>query len=209
MLLIDARDGGAAIFSVPAAARSGNPAPMHITSGSNASFSRDGKSIYYVAGANAAFTRKGKSTYYEGGGALFQARPDGSGAEMLAPPPASGPEESADGKSVYFRRGGYIWRVPSSGGNAEEAIDPEHNLFGSCFAAVPGGRYYLEFDRSFRAVDLVFYRFSTSKSSEVLRITGAGGSSGAGFTISPDGNTVVYPKIDLSQTNLVLIENFR
>jgi len=40
-------------------------------------------------------------------------------------------------------------------------------------------------------------------------MTDAEGSSGAGFTISPDGNTVLYPKIDRSQTNLVLIENFR
>jgi Tol biopolymer transport system component len=208
-LLIDERNGGAAIYAVAASARRGNPAPVHVTSGANASFSRDGKWIYYVAGANAAFTRDRQSTYYDGGGALFSARPDGSGVELVTGPPASGPEESADGKFVYFRRGRTIWRVPFAGGNAEEVVEPEHSLFGSSFAAVPDGLYYLEFDRSSRAVDLAFYRFSTSKSSEVLRMTDAGGSSGAGFTISPDGKTVLYPKIDRSQTNLVLIENFR
>jgi hypothetical protein len=67
----------------------------------------------------------------------------------------------------------------------------------------------LEFNRGSRAVDLAFYRYSTSKSSEVLGMKGAEGSFGAGFTISPDGKTVLYPKIDRSQTNLVVIENFR
>ncbi|MGA2144718.1 MAG: hypothetical protein ABSH49_07130 [Bryobacteraceae bacterium] len=208
-LLINALNGGAAIDAVAASARAGNPAPVHVASGFNPSFSRDGKSIYYIAGNTAAYTRKGKSALYVMGGALYKARPDGSEATLLAPPPASASEESADGKFVYFRRGRTVWRVPSAGGRAEEAIDPEHNLFGSSFAAVPGGLYYLEFDRSSRAVDLAFYRFSTSKTSEVLRMTDAEGSSGAGFTISPDGNTVLYPKIDRSQTNLVLIENFR
>jgi Tol biopolymer transport system component len=190
-LLIAERDGGASIFLVPASARRGNPAPAHITGGANPTFSRDGKSIFYEAGRM-----------------IYRAAPDGSRARSLTGPPASAPEPSADGKFVYFRRGRAIWRVPSAGGNAEEAIDPEHILFGSSFAAVPGGIYYLEFNRSFRAVDLAFYRYSTSKSSEVLRMTGAQGSFGSGFTISPDGKTVLYPKIDRSQTNLVVIENW-
>jgi Tol biopolymer transport system component len=191
-LLVDERDGGAAIYAVAATARRGNPPPAHLTSGSNASFSHDGK-----------------STYYEVGGTIFKAHLDGSGARALALPPASAAEESADGQFVYFRRGRTIWRVPSAGGNAEEAIEPERFLFGSSFAAVPGGLYYLEFNRGSRAVDLAFYRYSTSKSSEVLGMKGAEGSFGAGFTISPDGKTVLYPKIDRSQTNLVVIENFR
>ena len=209
MLLINAINGGPAIDAVPASARVGNPAPVHVASGFNPAYSRDGKSIYYVAGKSAAYTRKGKSALYVMGGALYKARPDGSEAKVLVQPPASSPEESADGRSVYFRRGRTIWRVSSDGGKAEEAIEPEHNLLGASYAAVPGGIYYLEFDRPARAVDLAFYRFSSSKTSEVLRMTDAEGSSGAGFTISPDGNTILYPKIDRSQTNLVLIENFR
>ncbi len=190
-LAIGERDGGGAIFSVPASARGGKPAPVHITGGANASFSRDGKSIYYDVGPM-----------------IYSAAPDGSRARSLTGPPAIRPEQSADGQFIYFQRGRSIWRVPSAGGKEEEVIEPEHILIGSPLAAVPGGLYYLQFDRSARAVDLAFYRFSTSKSGEVLRLKGAGGSIG-GFTISPDGKTVLYAKTDRSRTNLVVIENFR
>jgi Tol biopolymer transport system component len=191
-LAIGEMNGGRAIFTVAASARNGYPAPLRLASGSNASFSHDGKSIYY-----------------EAGGTIFKARTDGSGAKVLAGAPANGPEESADGQSVFFRRGRSIWRVPSAGGNAEEAIEPEHFLFGAVFAAVPGGLYYLEFNRNFREVDLAFYRYSDSKARKVLRTSGTDGSFGEGFTVSTDAKTVLYAKVDRGQTNLALVESFR
>ncbi|MGA2115644.1 MAG: hypothetical protein ABSH56_12960 [Bryobacteraceae bacterium] len=190
-LLLAERDGGAAIFSVPASARSGKPAAVRVASGANASFSRDGKSIYYDAGPM-----------------IYSAAPDGSRARSLTGPPAIRPEQSADGQFICFQRGRSIWRVPSPGGKEEEVFESEHVLIASPLAAASGGLYYLEFDRSARAADLAFYRYSTSKSSEVLRWKGTGGSF-SGYTISPDGKTLLYSKTDRSRTNLVVIENFR
>ncbi len=54
---------------------------------------------------------------------------------------------------------------------------------------------------------MTFYDFATAKSRPVLRVKN--GDFGDGFSISPDGKSVLFAKTDRSQTNLVLIENFR
>jgi Tol biopolymer transport system component len=191
-LLFEARgQRGVEIYTVPSA---GGKVTRVVADAGEASWSRDGKSIYYSAGAR-----------------IWRASPDGSNPQELTRRFGSGaPEESADGKWVYYRSRGSIWRVPvegGAGGKEEEAIVPEHNLFWTPMQAVKGGLYYNEFDRGQRAIIVTYYDFAAGKSRPVLRIKN--GDFNEGFSISPDGKWVLYAKTDRSQTNLVLVESFR
>jgi Tol biopolymer transport system component len=193
-LIFDASsDHGREVFTVPAAP-GGKPVRV-LLNASNASFSRDGKSIYF-----------------QSRGQIWKATPTGGNPQALAPQNGAGqPVESADGKYVYFRSRRGIWRVPTApGGEEEEAFVPEHDMWGPAnMQPAKKGVYYTEFERSARATVVSFYDFSSKKSSIVFRMKNAEWGSGAGFSVSPDGKYILYARVDQSQTNLMLVENYR
>ena len=179
---------GSQIYTVPSA---GGRVTRVLTDGSNAAWSRDGKTIFYCTG-----------------GQIWHASLDGSNTQPLTRRLGSfNPTPSEDGKWVFFWSRGTIWRVPPQGGKEEEFVVPEHNLMVAPMQATKTGLYYSEFERGQRAMVLAFYDFAAAKSRPVLRVRDA--DFNGGFSVAPDGKWVLYPKTDRRQTNLAMLENFR
>jgi Tol biopolymer transport system component len=193
LLLFEARtDRGAEVYTMPAAG--GRPdKPHRVLLGSGASWSHDGKSIYYRLR-----------------GQIWKADANGGNPRQLANTMGSGAaEESVDGKYLYYRNRRAICRIPAEGGAEEQVFIPEHDLLWVVIQPTKKGVYYLEFARGARAMQVSFYDFATRGNAVAFRMKDTDFFQEMSFSISPDGKYILYPRVDQSQTNLMLVENFR
>jgi Tol biopolymer transport system component len=161
---------------------------------------------------NATFSRDGKWIYFQSRGQIWKATPGGGNPQALAPQDgAEQPVESADGKYLYFRSHRGIRRIPTAGGDDEEAFVPDHVLWWGPASMQPTrkGVYYTEFEQSASSLVVSFYDYSTKKSSIVFRLRNTGWRSSGSYSVSPDGKSILYARVDPIQTNLMLVENFK
>jgi len=190
-------------------------------------FSDHGPEVYLISAAatskpqrvllnanNASISHDGKRIYFQSRGQLWKSTIQGANPEPIVRDGRAGlPIESADGKYVYFRQNHSFRRVSVDGGETEESIVPDHDLLGgTTIQTSKKGVYYAEFERSARSMVVSFYDFATKKNSVVYRMKSAKGFdfwSTAAFSVSPDGKYILYSRVDQSQTNLMLVENFR
>jgi Tol biopolymer transport system component/serine/threonine protein kinase len=160
------------------------------------SWSRDGRWIYF--GSN----RSGDWQVWKApaqGGAALQVTHKG-GREAF---------ESFDGKFVYYTKLGVagIWKVPVEGGEETQVLNRGMQ---SLWALTEQGIYFGEMSSPALPV-LKFYRFVTHQvetfkefSKETIFDWGS-----TAFSVSPDGQWIIYTQWDQSSSDLMLMENYR
>ena len=118
------------------------------------------------------------------------------------------PQESPDGAFVYFARspfGGDIWRCPVSGGEENPFLKvPE----GFWWEVGKRGLYYLDTEAEPGPV-IALFNPVTREVTGVADLVGASTTRHAGLSVSPDGRSIFYTRVDTAEMDLMLIENFR
>jgi dipeptidyl aminopeptidase/acylaminoacyl peptidase len=174
-----------------------------------------------VNGGGGSWSHDGKSIYYQSHGQIWKAAADGADAKAITTQGGGQPAESNDGKFVYYGNRQEIWRAPSGGGTEEESIQADRGFIMGGPKITAKGAYYVEWTRgSMRGrgrggvmtpfnttgITVCLYDFDTRKSTPVFETEVMDFS---GVAISADGKYVIYPRVDASETNLMLVEGFK
>ncbi len=164
-------------------------------------WSRDGRFIYFTS------DRSGENQIWkvpaEGGTPVQVTRHGGVNAS-----------ESTDGKTLYYAKGinaRGIWKMPVDGGEEVPILDsPGPRQWG--YIHVTGSGIYVV-DRVSDAKKpryaIFLYSFATRHTTRVALLEKQPGAGYRGLSLSPDGRSVLYPQVDSSGTDLMLIRNFR
>jgi Tol biopolymer transport system component len=114
--------------------------------------------------------------------------------------------ESLDGKSVYYTKGyddRHIWKVSTQGGEEVEVLGP---ILWRDFDVAKNGIYFIATPDWGRTNAIRFFSFASGEVTSVASIE----SPWANYiSVSPDGRWILYPKLDLQGSDLMLVENFR
>lgn len=179
------------------AAGGGTPRQLGSEEGHNPSWSRDGRWIYFYA------RRAGTIQTWKipaQGGKEIQLTKHGGGAGI----------ESMDGKCFYYHMAGApeLWKVPVEGGE-EALVTRETPNFMNYWALGNQGLYFLEPRVAEHQAILKLFRFETGRSSPVALLDEPFPYSLSRLSLPADGRWLLYDQVDRSESDIMLIENFR
>jgi Tol biopolymer transport system component len=164
------------------------------------SWSQDGQWVYFAS------TRTGRHEVWKipvVGGPSVQVTKHGGNR----------PVESPDGKYVFYEKGPAaagkefaVWKTPVNGG--EETLVADHG--GSRWTLFPDGVYLYEREQRGELADrwfLKFYEFAGARKHVLAQLEMP--LIGQRPAVSPDRRTILYTQVDLSDADLMLVEDFR
>lgn len=177
----------------------GVPRKLNITNihGNNLpSWSRDGKWIYFVNGEDAHKPSVWKVSY------------DGGEAVQIVASPATYPIEATDASYLHFLRNPVLWRSHLDGSGQEEVPGmPPLKRLGDKWVAHSSGIYFLTNEQNKAALE--FFDASTKKTRRITELEGIPPGWMGQMSVSSDGTWLVYPQVEASSSNLMMIENWQ
>jgi Tol biopolymer transport system component len=190
------------VFVVSAAGGKAHNLTAHPASDSFPSFSRDGRWIYFTSNRSGEFR-------------IWKVPPSGGDAVPVTTTLGYAPQESPDGAHLYYVESiatpSALWRIPVAGGAPVKVLD---DVLLSNFAVLERGIYYIDqpsrggiltIDVPAGETRLRYFDFANAQSVTVARNLGA---LDVPLTVSADGRTILYPRVESSVDDLMLVENF-
>jgi Tol biopolymer transport system component len=156
-------------------------------------FSYDGRWIYFCS--NRSGTQQ-----------VWRMPASGGPAEQVTQDGGFDSQESSDGRFLFYTKGrerpGLARRGPDG---REEMLLPD--LTGRIWVAGEKGVYYL--DRNDRERQLRYLDLTTRRNTVMMPLPKLVAMTSRGISRSPDGHSLVWVQTDSSNTDLMMIENFR
>jgi Tol biopolymer transport system component len=160
------------------------------------SWSRDGKWIYFVNGEDVHQP------------SVWKVSSDGGEAVQIVASPATYPIESPDGSYLYFFRNPTLWRSHLDGSGQEEVAGmPPLKRLGDKWVPYGSGIYFFTNEQNNTALE--FFDASTKKTSRITELEGTPPGWMGQLSVSSDGTWLVYPQVEASSSNLMMIENWQ
>jgi Tol biopolymer transport system component/DNA-binding winged helix-turn-helix (wHTH) protein len=196
-IVFDSRPAGNAdIFIIDS---QGGP-PRRLTSETSneavPSWSRDGHWIYFASDRAGGYeVWKMPST----GGSPVQVTRHGGFAAF----------ESPDGRFLYYAKGltaPGLWRIPVNGGEEVELISSLEAGYWGYWAVVENGIYYLD---TTTKPGIAFFDTTTHRTTRLFDLENHPAREDPGLAVSPDKKTILYTQLDSSNSDILLVDNFR
>jgi Tol biopolymer transport system component len=196
-IAFDSRVGGEAnIYIVDPNGGTPRKVSIDVRGNNLPSWSHDGRWIYFVNGEDARDP------------AIWKVSPEGGHAVRISQADATFPLESPDGQYVYFSHHRRLRRVRTDG-SAEQEVEgmPQLQFNGDTWAPTASGVYFMADVEHHTELD--FFDFKTQKVRRVFTLEKSLPGWSGGVSISPDGKWLLYPQLDGSSSDLMMIENWK
>jgi len=157
-------------------------------------WSRDGKWIYF-------------SSNRTGNWQIWKVPPTGGSAVQVTKNGGFSAQESPDATFLYvWAMGGTIWRMRPSGENATRVLQGEPVF--AWWRIARDGIYFV--DGSTAPAWVRFLNFATERVSTIATLDlGFDVPGPFGFDVSPDGQWILFKRVDQVESDIMLVENFR
>jgi Tol biopolymer transport system component len=190
LCFVDRPDGEQELFIV--SAEGGTPVRLTSDADDNSfpSWSADGNWIYY---------QSNRSAIRE----LWKIPADGGEAVQVTEDGGLYGVESSDGKTLYFSRGNELWSRPTEGGEERRVLGPMRG--NSTFEVRAQGIYFVGPDNDAESSRLRWFDFAGGAAKDVAVIPSPRGYS----SISPDGQWLLYSRVEEQNSDLILVDGFR
>jgi Tol biopolymer transport system component/DNA-binding winged helix-turn-helix (wHTH) protein len=158
-------------------------------------WSRDGKWIYF---------------YSNHGGSIqiWKMQLDGGSPVQVTTKGGVVGAESSDGRFLYFAKIDLpgLWKMPLHGGPETRIFDQPFRPFSWWdWGLTEKGIYFINFWTSPHAT-VAFFEFATNKIFPIWALTDR---PFVGLSVSADGKSILYPQNEYSQSDIMLVKNFR
>ena len=99
-----------------------------------------------------------------------------------------------------------LWRIPTKGGDEVELISSLEAGYWGYWAVVENGIYYLD---TTTKPALAFFDITTHRITRLFDLENRPARQAPGLAVSLDKKTVLYTQWDASDSDIILVENFR
>ena len=164
------------------------------------SWSRDGRWVYFASNRTGVYQ-------------IWKAPAEGGRAVQVTLGGGFHGHESFDGRYLYYARSPNqpgLWKVPVEGGVEKLVLESLRDGFWGYWEVTAKGIYYVErreLDRGGCRYFLKFRDFESNRDQQVLAFDKRPFNSG--LAISPDGRWCLYTQVDQSESEIMLLDDFR